>query len=101
MSNTNTPEQDYTPFGKEWEAEFLKWSKKDIINFLRIQLINQATPSVKPLTDEDIEKHFSKQSNQYELVDNLHRIEGAKYSRDHYEGKTDKDINERGIEIGI
>lgn len=26
---------DYQPYGKEWEAEFMKWAKKDLIGMIR------------------------------------------------------------------
>lgn len=42
-----TTEQDYTPFGEEWEKEIMKLPKKSIIERLKKSLLSQEWISVE------------------------------------------------------
>jgi hypothetical protein len=39
MTKSNT-EQEYIPFGKEWEKEMMRMTKPELIDFLRSTLIS-------------------------------------------------------------
>lgn len=43
--------EKYVPFGEEWIKEMMKWSKKDIIDFLREQLVARQNTKESPVNN--------------------------------------------------
>jgi hypothetical protein len=35
-----TPEKDFEPYGPEWEKELMKWTKKQLIEWIRVLLLS-------------------------------------------------------------
>ena len=44
--------EEYVPFGEEWVKEMLKWRKKDIVDFLREQLVARQNTKESPVNSK-------------------------------------------------
>jgi len=67
-----TTEQDYTPFGEEWEKEIMKLPKKSIIERLKKSLLSQEFINVEdelpPAKKQVIAKLISENGKEYKTM---------------------------------